>query len=110
MGCASEYVQMIGRMMYDEPCVHNGVAFMQVFVALIRSVPIECPQSDCGMQARCMRNGLEVRWGNNAPTPSFAAHIRRYFEPFCNEVSTPPIACLWNICRVSLGLSIDICA
>ena len=25
MACASEYVQTIGRMLYDEPCVHNGV-------------------------------------------------------------------------------------
>ena len=23
---------------------------------------------------------MQARWGNNAPTPSFAAHLLRYFE------------------------------
>ena len=44
------------------------------------------------VQSRCMRNGLEVRWGNNAPTPSFAAHIRRHFEPFCREAIVAAIS------------------
>ena len=39
MGCATEYTQTLGRMLYDEPCVQSGVAFVQ---------------------SRCMRNGLEV--------------------------------------------------
>ena len=35
---------------------------------------------------------MQARWGNNAPTPSFAAHLRRYFEPFCHEAIAAAVA------------------
>ena len=42
---------------------------------------------------RCLRNGFDVRWSNNRPpTPAFARHMRRYFEPFCADAIAAALA------------------
>ena len=59
-------------MLYDEPCVMSAIRLVQ---------------------SRCMRNGVDVRWGNNTPaTPAFANHMRRFYEPFCCEAIAAAIA------------------
>lgn len=64
-GCAAEYTIAIERMLRDEPCVMAAVTLLQ---------------------SRCLRHGIDARWQANCPpTPSFAEHMRRYFEPFCKD-------------------------
>ena len=43
-------------------------------------------------QARCLRNGLDMRWGNLPPTPAFASHVSRHFEPFCCDAIAAALA------------------
>lgn len=70
--CINEYVQTIGRMLYDEPVVHRGISLLQT---------------------RCLQHGIEVRWFKNTPpTPSFARHIQRYYVPFCKDAITMALA------------------
>ena len=47
---SSEYVRVLGRMLYDEPCVVSLLAILQ---------------------NSCLKNGILLRWGHTPPTPSF---------------------------------------
>ena len=68
----SDYTRVIRHMMYDEPVVLAGVRLLQ---------------------AHCMRNGFDVRWASNSPpTPSFAKHLHRYYEPFCWDAIAAALA------------------
>ena len=61
--CTGDYIRVLRSMLYDEPCVMSALRLLQ---------------------ARCLQNGLDVRWSNNTPpTPAFGSHLRRYYEPFC---------------------------
>ena len=61
---SGEYVRLLTRMLFDEPCVANAVQTIQ---------------------AHCLRHGIVVRWGHTPPTPAFQKHLRAHYEPFCRE-------------------------
>ena len=61
---SSEYVRVITKMIYDEPCVMNSISILQSF---------------------CLRQGIMVRWGTTPPTPSFNNHVQHNFIPFCRD-------------------------
>lgn len=60
----NEYVRLITKMIYDEPCVMGSIAMLQ----------------GC-----CLRQGIMLRWGSTPPTPSFQCHIQQHFIPFCRD-------------------------
>ena len=47
-GCASEYTQVLGKMLYDEPCIQSGVTFVQVAAALSGSSIVTLGSSIAG--------------------------------------------------------------
>lgn len=61
---SNDYVRLITKMIYDEPCVMGSISMLQ----------------GC-----CLRQGIMLRWGNTPPTPSFQTHIQQHFVPFCRE-------------------------
>ena len=61
-GICNEYVRVISKMIYDEPCVFGLISMLQSF---------------------CLRHGMHIRWGNTPPTPSFQEHIQKHYVPFC---------------------------
>lgn len=61
---SSDYIRIITKMIYDEPCVMGSISMLQ----------------SC-----CLRQGIMLRWGNTPPTPSFHRHIQKHFLPFCRE-------------------------
>ena len=61
---AHDYVNVISKMIYDEPCIFGMISMLQGF---------------------CLRHGIIVRWGQAPPTPAFQAHIQKYFVPFCKQ-------------------------
>ena len=63
-GISSDYVRIITKMIYDEPCVMGAISMLQ---------------------SLCLRQGIMLRWGTTPPTPSFHRHIQQHFVPFCRE-------------------------
>ena len=61
---SSDYVRVITKMIYDEPCVMGTISMLQSY---------------------CLRQGIMLRWGTTPPTPSIQAHNQRQFVPFCKE-------------------------
>jgi hypothetical protein len=63
-GSSSQYVQVIARMIFDEPCVYGMIT---------------------NQQSMSLKHGIIVRWGYTPPTPSFQDHINRHYLPFCKD-------------------------
>jgi hypothetical protein len=63
-GLSSQYIQIISKMIFDEPAVYGMIA---------------------NLQSMCLKHGIMVRWGHTPATPSFQAHIQRHYVPFCRE-------------------------
>jgi hypothetical protein len=68
---SADYVRLITKMIYDEPCVMGSISMLQ----------------SC-----CLRQGIMMRWGTTPPTPSFHAHIQKHFVPFCREAILSALA------------------
>ena len=63
-GVSHDYVKVVTKMIYDEPCVMGAISMLQ---------------------SLCLRQGILLRWGSTPPTPSFHSHIQKNFVPFCKE-------------------------
>lgn len=61
---SNDYVKIITKMIYDEPCVMGAISVLQ---------------------SLCLRHGITLRWGATPPTPSFHSHIQKNYVPFCKE-------------------------
>jgi hypothetical protein len=61
---SSQYVHIIAKMIFDEPCVYGLIA---------------------NQQSLSLKHGIMVRWGYTPPTPSFQEHINRHYLPFCRD-------------------------
>ena len=100
--CANEYIQVIGRMMYDEPIVVRVSAIASIcicficfiiFILFCFFVCTNTKQALALLQTRCLQHGIDVRWFKNTPpTPSFARHIYKYYIPFCKDAIAAAMA------------------
>lgn len=61
---SSQYVRILSKMIFDEPCVYGMIA---------------------NQQSMSLKHGISVRWGHTPPTPSFQDHINRHYLPFCKD-------------------------
>ena len=72
--CTAEYVQAVGRMIYDEPGMLKAIRSRLCSGANSpRAVVLYAISL---LQNRCLAGGVDLRWGARVPTPAFSAHIR----------------------------------